>query len=176
MVSIGPYTQAYDMKQMYDFPDFRSDSRIPCSYPEDSLMEIINSNTDFTIFSGLLKKAKYDVKLSDKQANFTIFVPSDEQLKKKYSNKYLHNIDIGLAHEIINASMMNRKIDQNLLQSSPVSKFPTVNRSRINVNTVNGVTMIQNYNKVIHWNHLATNGLIHVVDGLIIPENSSYRL
>lgn len=176
MVSIGPYTQAYDMKQMYDFPDFRHESKVKCSYPDDSLMGIINSNSDFTIFSELVKKARYDVKLSDLQADFTIFVPSDEQLKKKYPLKYLHNIDTGLAREIIDASMMNRKIDKNLLQSSPVSTFPTVNRSRINITTFRGVTMLPNYNKVIHWNHPATNGLIHVVDGLIIPENSYYKV
>ena len=175
MVSIGPYTQIYDMKHMYDFHDFRNNSKIDCSYTNDSLMAIINSNPDFTIFAELVKKAKYDGKLSDKQSDFTIFIPSDIEIKKKYSIEYLNNIDDGFAREIINASMMNRKIDQNLIQSSPTSTFPTVNRSRINVNTVNGITMIQDFNKVIDWNHIAINGLIHVVDRFIIPENSTYR-
>ena len=177
MVSIGPYTQGYDMKQMYNFSDYRYDSKKESSYPpEDSLMGIINSNTDFTIFSDIVKKARYDVKLSDKQADFTIFVPSDFHIKQKYTLDYLTKIDNGLAGEIVNFSMMNRKIDQNILQSSPSSTFPTVDRSRILISTVNDVTMLANCNKVIHWNYLASNGLIHVVDGLLIPDKSSrYR-
>jgi uncharacterized surface protein with fasciclin (FAS1) repeats len=170
MVSINPASQIYDMKHMYDFTDHRSIKK--CSYPEDSLMGIINSTSDFSIFAGIVKKARYDIKLSATQADYTIFVPSNFYLKQKYTDEYLNNIDEGFAIKIVNFSMMDRKIEQNVLQSSPSSTFPTINRSRIVIKTKNCVTLLQNSFKVIHWNYLASNGLIHVIDGLLIPDNN----
>lgn len=175
MVSIGPYTQAYDMKQMYNLPDLRSKTKQDCQFPDNSLMGIINSNSDFTIFSQIVKKAKYESKLSDKQADFTIFVPSDTQLKQQYSKQFLDNIDIGFAQQILKFSMMNRKLDKGLLQSSPASTFPTIDRSNLmTISTVSEKTMLPNCTTVIHWNYPASNGLIHVIDNLLIPDNSIF--
>jgi len=176
MVSIGPYTQSYDMKHMYDFPDRRKNDAIKkCSYPADSLMGIINSTSDFSIFSDIVKKARYDNKLSDILSDYTVFVPSNFHLKNKHTLDYLNNIDESLAREIVNFSMMQRKIDQQVLQSSPSSTFPTIDRSRIRFNTCNNVTILQNHIKIIHWNYQASNGLIHVIDGLLIPDNIYIR-
>ena len=178
MVSIGPYTQAYDMKQMYDLPDRRRESeKKKCSYPDHSLMGEINSNPNFTIFAKIAKKARFDTKLSELQADFTVFVPADSYLRKKYNQEFLNNMDIGLAIQIMNFSMMRRQLDQNILQSSPVSIFPTIDRSSsMNMSTVNSKTMLENCVSVIHWNHPATNGLIHVVDDLLIPSTSVHRV
>ena len=71
--------------------------------------------------------------------------------------------------------MMNRKIDKSLLQSSPVSVFPTIDRSNsMYVNTVSGITQIGRCTTVIHWNHPANNGIIHVIDNLLIPLQHFY--
>jgi uncharacterized surface protein with fasciclin (FAS1) repeats len=155
---------------MYDFSDFRSESKNKCEYPPETLMGIINSHSDFTIFSQILKKAKYDIKLSSQQSDFTIFVPSDSELKKKYTPDFFNDIDVGLARQIVNASVLNRKIDQNLFQSSPVSTFPLLNRSSLYVHTVSNITILKDHIKVIHWNHPANNGLIHVVDDILFPD------
>ena len=73
--------------------------------------------------------------------------------------------------------MMKRSLDQNILQSSPVSIFPTVDRSNsMNMNTVNGKTMLENCVSVIHWNHPASNGLIHVIDDLLVPSISVHKV
>ena len=120
-----------------------------------------------------MKKARYQGKLSEKQADYTIFVPSDTELRKKYDQKFLDNIDDGLARQILAFSMMNRKIDQRLLQSSPVSIFPTIDRSNsMHISTVSGITLLPNYTKVIHFNHPANNGIVHVIDNLLIPEQT----
>lgn len=173
MVSIGPYTQAYDMKHMYDFVDLNPSCISQLTYPDNSLMGEINKNTDFSIFATIVKKARYDIKLSEKQADFTLFVPSDDMLKSKYSKQALNNIDEGLARHILLYSMMKRQIDKKLLQASPTSLYPTLDRSNLmDIRNVNGETFLQRRVKVIHWNHLADNGLIHVVDDLLIPDTS----
>ena len=173
MVSINPATQSYDFRHMYDFSDIRS-KPTKVVYPPNSLMDVIDSNEDFSIFCKIVKKTKYDIKLSSKQANFTLFVPSDFHLKQKYSPKFLNNIDVGLAHQILNFSMMNRILDKNLLQSSPTSLYPVINRSLITISTVSDITMLENGIKVIHWNQPASNGIIHVIDDILIPKNRFY--
>lgn len=167
MVSIGPYTQAYDMKQMYDFPRV---SKQPC-YNKDSITDVVNTHSDFTIFSSIIKKAKYDTILSDKQANFTLFVPSDIELRKRYSKQDIDNIDIGTARQILAYSLMNRIIDKNLLISSPSMILPTIDRSHsLKISTVNNVTIIgENCSEIIHFNQQATNGIIHVINNLLVP-------
>lgn len=170
MASIGPYTQAYDMKQMYDFPDLRSTEEQKNTYPEKSIMGILSCNPDFSIFAHIVEIARFNKKLAEEQADFTIFVPSDHHLKQKYPKEFFENMDTILARQIVTFSIMNRKLVKNVLQSSPMSIFPTLDRSNsMEISTINNVTMLPNCVKVIHWNHLASNGLIHVVDNLVMP-------
>lgn len=170
MVSINPGVQAYDMRQFYDFPDLRSKKQVKCSLPDNTLMGIIYNNPDFSIFAGIVEKAHYGGKLSERQANFTLFVPSDTYLKQKYPKQYFDNMDDGLARQILAFSMMKRKLDQNLLQASPVSLYPTIDRSNLmQIDTISGVSRLNNCTTVIHWNHPADNGIIHVIDDLLIP-------
>ena len=173
MVSMNPGVQAYDFRHMYNFIDLQKKKKETCPFEENTLMGIIGNNSDFTIFTNIVKKARYQGKLSEKQADYTIFVPSDTELRKKYDQKFLDNIDDGLARQILAFSMMNRKIDQRLLQSSPVSIFPTIDRSNsMHISTVSGITLLPNYTKVIHFNHPANNGIVHVIDNLLIPEQT----
>ena len=168
MVSNYPNSQAFDFRQMYDFPILKPTKTV---YPIDSLMGVIDGNQDLSIFSHLIKKAKYDSKLCSMQADFTIFVPSDYALKQKYSQQFLDNIDRGTATQIINSSMMNRKLDKKLLQASPVGKYPTIDRSNsIEISTINNETMIYGCIKILHFNQPASNGIIHVISDFLIPK------
>lgn len=165
MVSNYPNSQIFDYKQMYDFPE---KPKI-ITYPTDSLMDIINKKNDFTIFSHLIKKANYDNKLASQQADFTIFIPSDILLRKKYSEYFLNSIDKGLATQIINNSIMNRKIDQKLLQSSPVGKYPTISRSNsVEISTINNETLIEQKVKIVFFNIAASNGIIHIISDFLM--------
>lgn len=175
MVSVGPYKEFYDMKHMYDLVDLRPTKPVSYSLDKNSLFGIIMNHPDFTIFSKIVQKAQAEGKLSQNQTEYTLFAPSDTELQKKYSKEFLDNIDIGLARQILSFSTMNRQIDKYLLQSSPKSIFPTLNRtSSLNIRTIDGVTKLQNHTTVIHWNHPAENGLIHVIDNLLIPIECAY--
>ena len=181
MVSMIPCSTPYDMRHMYNFSDTRNKTpNTPNqsnrdNYHPESLMDLIHTNADFTIFSKMIKKANYDIKLSEKQANFTLFVPSDNSLRKKYPPEFLDNIDKGLAIQILNYSMMVRTLDQELLQASPFGTYPTLARSNhLKITTTYGKTILKDTVNVIHFNHKATNGLIHVIDDFLIPEQTCY--
>ena len=82
-----------------------------------------------------------------------------------------NNMDDGLARQILSFSMMNRIIDQHLIQYSPVGIYPTLNRSHyMHISTVNSITKLPGNTEIIHWNHPADNGIVHIVNNLLIPE------
>jgi hypothetical protein len=174
MVSIGPNSQAYDFRQMYDFSDLRS-TTVTTYIPKDSIAGFIFSNPDTTLFAKIVKKANLMNILSDIQANFTIFVASDKELLQKgYDPSYFDKIDISEAKNILNFSMMHRKIDQGLIQSSPSSKFPTLDRSNsMYITTLCGITLLPGDVKVIHYNQPANNGIIHITDNLLYRQNAT---
>jgi uncharacterized surface protein with fasciclin (FAS1) repeats len=170
MASVQTYSGAFDFRQMWDFTDSRPRFVSKPQYPKGSMMSTLAKNPDFSIITKIIKKARYENQLSNSQANFTLFVPSDTYLFKKYSKKYLDGIDVGGARNIINYSLMNNRLDKRLLQASPVSVLPTLNRSfPMKIVNVNGITHLPNHCNVIHWNIPSTNGIIHVIDSLLFP-------
>lgn len=173
MVSINPATQPTDMRHMYDFSDFRSKETQEKCFDPKSLAGILKNQPDFSIFFHIVKKSFMEAKLGDLQADFTLFVPSDAHLLKRYKRKNLECIDKGLALQIVKMSLMNRQIDSKLLKASPVSTFPTLNRSNsIQIQNVNNQTYLPCNTQVIHWNQPANNGIIHVTNNMLFPDDN----
>ena len=172
MVSNYPNCQMYDYRQMYTLPFLKKNDKI---YPLDSLMGVISTNPDLFIFTQLIKKTNYENKLSNSQADFTVFVPSDQLLKKKYTTECINSIDRGTATQILDNSIMNRKIDKKLLQSDVIGRYPTISRNNsLEFTTINDKTTIQKYIDIIHFNQPASNGIIHIVSDFIKPYQTSF--
>ena len=167
MVSTYPNSQIYDLHQMYDF---KNQIQKKTLYTSNSLMEIINEHPDLSIFCKLIKKAKYENKLSYQEADFTLFVTSDQQLKQKYPPDFFETIDKGKAIQILNASIMNRKIDKKLIQENRYVKYQTLSKSTVlEISTLCNETIINGYIKIIHFNQPASNGIIHIISDFIKP-------
>ena len=168
MTSIGPYTQSYNFTHMWDIRDLRG--CLPKKgYCENSLMDIIAKTPGFSKFKYIIKLAKMDGIYNADQADFTLFVPSDKALAD-LPEGVLTNMDDATARNIVMASTLNRRITGELLADSPACSFIT--RSRINklwVTNISGQTYLNNDIKVVDTDIEASNGLIHVVDGLIWP-------
>ena len=171
MVSIGPYTERYDKRHQWDFADLRG-----CPKPylpiEGSVMDIINKTPDFSIFRHIVKTAKMEKYLSEQFLFSTVLIPSDEHIKDKISLDFLNNLDIADARNIVMYSCMKRKLDRRYIQSNPSIYFITKNDlHRMYVTTIAGITEFPDCTHVIHWNHATNNGLIHVTDNLLVPNN-----
>lgn len=162
MVSITPSDSLYNtgftkMKEKYVHPT--------------SLLGIIQHNTDFSLFYNLVKKVKYEDKLSDLLQEFTLFIPSDTFLRKKYTENYLCNITESMSRQILSFSMIKRKIDRNLLQSTSRSIYQTLDASNsLKIITCNGTTFLNNSTSVICWDYVCDNGIIHVIDNILVPD------
>lgn len=183
MVSIGPYTQSTDMKQMYNFADLNC-LNLNSVCDNNTIMDIISKHPDLTIFNKIIEKAQYTDKLYDLDYDFTIFVPSDTELEQKYTKEFIYNIDKGFAIQILNISLMKRSLDKSILQTSQTSILPTLDRSNsIYIKTIDDKTSLSlsgniynNYSiipNVISWNHIASNGIIHITDNLLTKTPTS---
>ena len=168
MTSCGPNTQPMNYTHMFDFNDINGNTPIK-TYSKNSIMDVIYNHPDFTKFSYIIKLAEMDGLLNGKQANFTIFVPSDTAIKYIKKDVFL-NMDQGDAKNIVNSSLLNSRIPKELIVDSPAAYFNTLSpQNRLFVTNINEITKLNNYLTVLHFDIVCTNGIIHVVDKLIDP-------
>ena len=173
MTTPGPSSQATDMRHMYSFVDYSSSDEKKLYYPSDSISGIISSHPKMKKFWILVKKAKMNGQLAQPQANCTIFVPLDNELKQH--DRFFELMDTGLAVRTLNASIMNRRIDKSILEASPVSYIQTRNPSaRVYITNIDGVTKMNGNVQIEEFDIRASNGLIHTVNGLLTPSNDTF--
>ena len=169
MVSHGPDIQNYNFTHMYNFNDYRNlgDNKI-CNN-KNSIFGYIYNSPNTLKFKKIIEKANLIGQLNEIQANFTIFVVEDKYLEH-FPNSFFDDMDIGLAKDIINCSLLNRKINKDILISSPISYYSTKNSQiKILVTNISNKTKLNNSIEVIKFDLNLDNGLIHFVDNLILP-------
>ena len=166
MVSIGPNSQPGNLTHMFDFVDIRGQS-VHTVVESNSLMGVINNTKEFSFFKYIIENARLSDIFASPQSDFTIFVPHDDA----FLGKDLKYMDISLARHIVRTSTLDRKITSELLEDSAVSYFTTKDPpNRLFVRNFYGETFINDHAKVIYKDIITSNGIIHVVDKLIIPK------
>ena len=164
MTSCGPNTQS--LNYTYMFPSKIVKKK---GYTKGSIMDLLNTHPDFTKFTYIVKLAELDILLDQEQANFTLFVPSDTELK--YNNQIdtiISNMDKGDAKQLVSALLLDGRLPKEILTDSPASYYTTKNNSnRMFITNINGNTKINNDVTVLHFDIIRTNGIVHVVDKLI---------
>jgi uncharacterized surface protein with fasciclin (FAS1) repeats len=169
MSYLGPYNQALSFPHTYDFTDLRGALPKPKSSP-GSIWDILCKTPKFSRFRYLVKLAMLDGIFDSPQANFTLFVPTDDSLKF-LTDDFFATVDLFLARKIVKISYVERRLSSEVLRDSPISYIYTTSDpiDRISISNVNGETILNESSKVIAWDMPATNGIIHVLDGLIMP-------
>lgn len=173
MVSVGPDKQSYDFTHMYSFVDYRSDEHKLC-LTKGSIFHYIYSNSKFSKFRKIVEHASMEGQLDSSQADFTIFIPTDDYLRH-IPDWYFDQMDNDTAVRILKSSTLSRQINKDLLMSSPVSYFKTRNpRMRMYVTNISDKTQINNCASVVKYDIVLNNGIIHLIDGLIEPSNDTF--
>ena len=182
MTSIGPYSQSTNYTHMFDIPDLRGQLPVENSNKisvetssgkyvcKDTITGIINTHPDFKRMKYILELSGLEGLYGDYQTNSTIFVPSDMMIKDKIPEGVFTNMDRATARTIVRGSTLNRKIPSSILSDSPSSFFNTIDpANRILVTNMGDRIKLNDSINVIHKNMMSGNGIIHVVDDLIIP-------
>lgn len=175
MVSCGPDTQSYLYTHMWSFVDRRKGPEAKKMCVDDkSIFGFIYNNPMFSKFRLIIERAEMEGQLNSSQANCTIFVPPDANLKHIHES-FFQKIDSGTAKQILNASTLNRKIDKSLITSSPVAYYTTKDpKFKMYVTNISGKTRINNCATVIGYNGDFSNGMIHLVDNIIMPTEDKF--
>ena len=165
MVSTGPYSQSNNFTHMFDFVDLRGISSIEKD-DNNSLMGVINNNPNFSKFKYIVERARMNTTLSDAQSDFTLFIPLDNFI----SRLEIEGMDISMARNIVKSAMLDRKITSELLEDSNSSYFFTKSKSNnLFINNMNGITYINEDIRIIQKDIITDNGIIHVIDNIILP-------
>lgn len=168
MTAQYPYTPRYDNTHMWNISDIKG-CYPKVKYCDTSIMGLLENNPDFGKFKYLVKLAKLDGQLNDPQANVTLFVASDRAIAN-LGDSWCINADLGWAFNLIRTSMVNRRITSELLtQSSAFWLLTRDSPNRLFISNISGKTRINNDVSIIHPDIQCSNGIIHVVDKLILP-------
>ena len=169
MVSNTPNTQSYDFTHMYNFTDLRKPKNKLNNICKNSLMSIINDNKDFSKYKYMIHLAQLENMFSSLQAEFTIFIPSDKYIEELGENIFI-NMDSSTARHIIKSTMIDKKIPSELLQDSPVFYLKTKDPpNNLFITNISDNIYINNDVKIIEKDIITKNGIIHVIDKMIIP-------
>ena len=171
MTANGPYTQSFNYTHMFDFIDPNANCFKYARYRKNSLYgKLVETNT-FSIFKRIVQQADMNNILDNEQANFTLFVPSDEYILKKYGINVFINLDKGTAVSIVKSSMLDKRITSELLQYSPMSYFFTkYPPNKLYISNVNFDMTINCSVKTLEKDIICDNGIIHVVDDFVNPQ------
>jgi hypothetical protein len=174
MVSYIPSTQSLLYNHMSSFVDYRTDKEPEICINSGSIYSIIASSPSFSKFKKIVENAKMIGIFNDIQANFTLFLPSDDYLKD-FPDWFFETMDDGLAKQIINSSIIPKILKRDLLTSSPVCYFYTKNPGmRMYVTNINYITELNRCTRVVRYDINCTNGVIHLIDNLIIPNDDHF--
>lgn len=168
MTSLGPAHQSHDYKHMYMPKKDLYQNKIPNLGAPNSLYGIISSNPDFTLFRKIVMVAGVEGILSADQFQGTLFVPSDTFFEE---NLNLVSFDKTTALSIFNYLSLPTMVRSKSLQSLPFSRIRNRHKtsSYIDVKNINNTCILDNDANIVSFDIEAKNGLIHVIDRLLMP-------
>jgi len=164
----APNSAPYNFTSMFNMTDRRG--KLPLDKPcPGTLLDKIQNTPEFSKFSYMVKLANFEGLLNSAQANFTLFIPSDTSLKNINDNIFI-NMDSTTAWYIVKTSIIKNRIPSEILEDSPAAYYYTTDTAnRLFITNLNSITTINNNVTIIKKDVLSSNGIIHVVDNLIIP-------
>jgi uncharacterized surface protein with fasciclin (FAS1) repeats len=170
MTTPGPYTQSYNFTHMFDIPDLRGP--FPVQEPiKGSILGVIVSIPEFSKFRYIIHRALLDDFFNAPQADCTVFVPTNSAIENYITDDVLVNMDVYTARKIVKNAYVEKRLSSEVLKDSPISHLylTTDPIDRLTIMNVQNETFINGGVKVLLWDLPANNGIIHVIDNLILP-------
>lgn len=171
MVSNGPASQGLNPTHMFSFVDYRGEK---CEKIRDGTIMAFLNNGKFSKFRAIVQKALAVGELNTVsfKNERTLFVVSDNYLSH-IPGEFFTNMDTNTARGILNASTIPRLLDSKILLSSPVSYYNTKG-PRMYMTNINRITSVNECATVIEFDYFLSNGIVHLVDNIILPTTNTY--
>jgi uncharacterized surface protein with fasciclin (FAS1) repeats len=143
--------------------------------PAMSIVDVALDNGNFTVLTAALQATGLDAVLDDPEASFTVFAPSDQAfalLGQTTIDSLLADTDalsnILLYHVISGAKVL---ADGAVATAQSTDKKVTMANTQMATLSLTGADLYINTSKVSSADIMADNGIIHVVDQVILPPN-----
>ncbi len=135
-----------------------------------SVVEIAVSNPDFSILVEAVTKADLAGALSA-EGPFTVFAPTNDAFNALFKELGVSGISDLSAEQL--APILTYHVVSGKVMSSDLSNtsVATLNGKKINVDLTDGVKI--NDSKVIAADISGSNGVVHVIDKVLIPKDKS---
>ncbi len=144
-------------------------TQVPCN----TIADFINTNKNLTKFRFIMRRAGLESLLAQNEEKLTVFIPTDDFMET--DEEFYKNMDIGTAKEIMTSCILPRQIDGYLIASTPYSYYTTKNRdNRMFITSINGVTTLNDISKVVQFDRVCANGVIHFTTSLLFPTDNTY--
>jgi len=144
----------------------------PTPEPEPEPMSIVDvavSNGSFTTLVAALEATGLDVTLSDMDSSFTVFAPTDDAFALLGDDTIAALLeDTETLSDILTYHVIDSEIDSSAAISSAGSTVEMVNGDSIGL-SLDGDNLLVNTVTVTAVDVEADNGVIHVIDAVLIP-------
>jgi len=139
------------------------------SWANQNILDVIGGKNDLFVVSGLMQQANLEDTLSG-GGPFTIFAPINSAIEKELQN--LQSLGLDGDSDAI-AAILDYHVVEGIYPASSISDglgLSTVQGGEIFFNVV-GETATVNGFKITETDFLADNGIVHLIDGVMVPEN-----
>lgn len=171
----GPSQQSLNMTHMFDFVDYRTCKPPEYTANENTVAWYLLNNKEVSLFAHIVKRSGMMNLFSGSLNNSTLFIPTDSYIKNPKVLNFIKNIDVGDARQIVNASTMNNILNSDIMRSVPNAYYTTRNpHMRAYIFNVSGDTYINDTIKIVQSDICLKNGMIHILDNLIIPSDCHF--
>jgi transforming growth factor-beta-induced protein len=133
-----------------------------------NIVETATENTDFNTLVDALVAADLDETLSDEQEMYTVFAPTDAafaELDEEYLENLVNN-DTATLTKILTYHVLSGKVMSTDLSDG--MNVTTLEGTKITIH-INGTIVMVNDSNVTSADIVCSNGVIHVIDKVIIP-------
>jgi ribosomal protein L33 len=154
---------------MWNFIDLNTDKPPEIICRENTVYNVLQSNPNFSIWKRIVDRSGMAEQMNERELNSTLFICSDDKLRNAPKG-FFEKMDNGMCRQVLKASLMDKIIDRDLLTSSPVSYYYTKNPDmRMYITCISNRVMVNNRLTFEKYDIKCSNGMIHILDGIIIP-------
>ena len=119
---------------------------------------------EFTILKAALGIAGIDGFLQG-PGPFTLFAPTDEAFLAKFSEAEIATLDAASALELLLAHVVTGEVLAGSLSDGTTAMFESLDGGNLDVLLSGGIVTVDETTTVLEGDIIATNGIIHVIDG-----------
>jgi len=154
----------------------RKTAHLPLYPKAKSIMEVLDSDHRFTkLLSYLSKSTRLQDRFSDLKENLTVFAPTNAafaSISRMYPGKHFHENDIEriLSYHVVSKVLRKQDLFHGRLLQSSLREDALEHRlQQIRVQRMDGYVLLNMYCKIEEYDLPAANGLIQVVNSVLIP-------